>query len=193
MFSSFIRRWYLKQETDPRRAFICPLAIDELPLVLELPALDEASEDQVQNFDRDAMRWNLPSIFGNGTPLCGRVPTGQHRPFPLKQLHEAAGLIRGDVGWRDFRLVMQDDLLAAFSPFMTVDGTRLDASGGVNDEITYQMTLNKPSFVWQDSKFDPVNRFGTWLQQSALGASQATQFVVKCADFDELERRIYES
>ena len=72
-------------------------------------------------------------------------------PFKVKGLREAAGSIRSDVGWRDFRLVEQADFLAVFNP---VFNNRNRISSGVSDEIAFALRRDKPIYVYQNPDHD---------------------------------------
>jgi hypothetical protein len=160
--SDFIRRAYELQNTTDIVACVCPLGIDELPLVscLEdvrnhnagLDPKDKAYRKEVR-FNRGSSRWDLSACWDEDERLC-RQPT-EGGPFPIEQVEAAGGMIHSDVSWRDFRLVEQANCVAVFNP---VFRGRSRVARGVRREIDFSKTLGMSVFVYQDETHDPDHK-----------------------------------
>jgi hypothetical protein len=151
--SNLIRLAHEKQKSDTDLAFICPLAIDELPLSLKLPPPDDKETEETPfTFERDKLRWDLARLW----PLDERMtkPAVPHGPFRIQDIRKAAGSIYTDVGWRDFRLAEQADKLAVFNPIFP---GRQTATRGVANEVTFATAMGRPTYVYQDPALDPEN------------------------------------
>jgi len=184
--SELIATAHAKQLADTDLAFICPLAIDELPLTKSLPPIGEhENEDTTFAFDRDNLRWDLSSFWAPEERLT--LPAKPHGDFRLLQARIAAGSIKTDVGWRDFRLAEQADKLAVFNPIFPDRDT---ATGGVANEVTFATACGRPIYVYQDTELDPDNRCDkVWLAgygQGTMGKSPSGQLITRKATIEEL-------
>ena len=112
--NEFLSDVYTYQDAQPNIAFVNPLGIDELPMLKALndPSADTTVQDgpkQVKGVSFDlAGRWDTSPFWSREESLSpGPVPVENRRPFLRDQIEKASGLIRTDIGWRDFRLAMQ--------------------------------------------------------------------------------------
>ena len=136
---------------QPKRVYISPLSIDELPLrdIIE-------PEKENLEFDPNQLRWPLQELWGNAELLCETPPTPQ--PIPRSQLAEIAGILETDVGWRDFRLVRQASSLGVYCP---KPPNRDRFSRGVEAEIRAAVEgVDKRIYIWQNPDWDPQNVVG---------------------------------
>jgi hypothetical protein len=155
----FLKTAYDRQAKNPNLVCVCPLAIDELPLLAALDRPENKTEVRDAHvslpaikFDRDALRWDLTSVWSPAGMLCPGPPAAAERaPIPEEQLKAASGMIHSDVGWRDYRLVSQSAYLAAFNPKFRNRG---DLSRSVHEEIRFATSIC-PVFVYQDPEHDP--------------------------------------
>jgi hypothetical protein len=166
------------------RAFISPLAIDELPIVFKgESAADEGSEDVV--FDCENDRWNIARLWGN--PDLAILPglTGA-RKFPIAQIDRASGTIVTDVGWRDRRLVLQSDSLAIVCPKPPGEDR---ITRGVNEEIQTAVPLGIMCNIWQNPEWDKADFVGrTFPPAGSMGIGQTQASVQKVGTLEELIR-----
>jgi len=164
------------------RAFISPLAIDELPIVFKERPAPGAAE---LIFDCENERWNLAQLWGDPTlPILPSLTGG--RNFPMAQIESAAGTIRTDVGWRDRRLVLQSESLAIICPKPPGENR---ITRGVNEEIQTAIPLGIICNLWQKPEWDPDDFVGKAFPAAGsmgIGATQAT--VQKMNTLDELIR-----
>jgi len=131
--------------------------------VEELPFADAERENAKHAefiFDVKKLRWPIRDLWGSADILSDACPSS----ISIEREKSAApveGLIRSDVGWRDYRLVEQAYAVACFSPVVP----RLDGawrvSRGVDAELQKAVSTNVPFYVFQDPKFDPN---GKWLE-----------------------------
>lgn len=192
--NTFLDHVYGYQRTSPKLVFINPLSIDELQLSeafkdenASVTAKDGHEEVEGVRFDL-ARRWDLSGLWADDEPLSPGPPKAEHQiPLIRKQLDDALGLIRTEVAWRDFRLIMQADALAVFNPVMTKD--RL--SKGVKAEILAACTQMKPVYVYQDPKFDPNEKFLEWRGiPGTLAADAGQQWITMVDSLDDMMDRL---
>jgi hypothetical protein len=191
----FLNEVYQYQAAHADIVFVNPLAIDELQL-LEVLGDETASADAEDGPNRTVKgvqfsldrRWDMAAFWPPGESLSpGPLPEANRRPLVRSQVEEAAGLIRTDVGWRDFRLVMQADALAVFCPVMARD--RL--SRGVEAEIIAAISEAKPVYVYQDPKLDPNGKLLEWIgKPGTMASDQKQQWVVTVGSVTEMLERL---
>jgi len=159
--NGFLEQAYAIQHSEHNLVVTCPLGIDELPLVVAMDDTDchETSTgddrgESVVRFDREVRRWNLSSVWPPDRCLSSGPPVKEYQTaIPLEQLRAAAGLIKTDVGWRDYRLVDQATYLVAFNPvFKNQDRV----SRSVYQEINFFASgKGRPAYVVQEQSHDP--------------------------------------
>lgn len=165
---SFLATAYERQHGNRDLVVVCPLGIDELPLVEAMK--DESTHVEQDGggfgagctkyvrFDRDTRRWPLNEVWPADECLSiGPPAAGDRKAIPLEQLEKAAGVLHSDVGWRDYRLIEQarDGCLAAFNPrFKGQDRV----SRSVREEIRFAAGIC-PVFVYQNEDYDPEGLF----------------------------------
>lgn len=193
--SSFIKKAYKYQTSVRTLAFICPLGIDELPLVFALPdqyttadlVLRPTEEEDQKNkieFNRDDKRWNMNAFWPENVRLA--LPSRSLGYVCKNQLCVAAGNIWTDVTWRDYRLVGQSDCVAAFNP---VFNKRDRMAGGVRQEIAFATANGKPVYIFQDPVHDPKDVVGKYLrdlEESTMGTAPTGNLITRVNSEDEL-------
>lgn len=94
--------------------------------------------------------------------------------IPSVQIREADGLVRGDVGRRDYRLVSQSKHVVAFNPYF--NGS---LSEGMEREILYAIRFQVAVHVFQDDRHDPKGEANTHFLGgvSALGPRVGTEYI----------------
>lgn len=165
------------------RAFISPLAIDELPIVFKA---QNAPEDATElEFDCENDRWNLVKLWGE--PALPVLPSSKGvRKFPMAQINSAAGSVRTDVGWRDRRLVLQSESLAIVCP-KPPDEDRI--TRGVSEEIQTAVPLGIMCNIWQKPEWDPKDFVGTTFPAAgSMGIGQTQASVQRMQTLEELIR-----
>ena len=192
--NSFLKAMYKYQAECFDTVFINPLAIDELPLLKCLE--DEDTKSAIKEGDKkvetvlfDLSRtWDLTEFWDTEHCLSKGPPESKFRkPFLKEELENAAGLIRTDVGWRDFRLVMQADVLVAFSPVMARD----KLSRGVEAEILEAISQSKHVYIYQNPKFDPQKKFLDWLgDPGTMSENIKQQWIMPVDSLEELIERL---
>jgi hypothetical protein len=153
--NGFLSEAYALQLRSLDRVLVCPLTIDELPLVKACGTVVKAGEPF--NFDREALHWDLASVFPHGAACLspGPLPRDQRCPIPSDDIRAAAGTIRTDVAQRDYRLVDQADYLAAFNPKFRPE---FAISAGCKREIDHaSQTRGIPVYIYQNEVHDPGN------------------------------------
>ncbi|HVZ92373.1 MAG TPA: hypothetical protein VG843_12035 [Rhizomicrobium sp.] len=142
-----------------RKIFISPLAIDELPLSVRYREWREANpelakkpdDDTPVEFDVGALRFPVEEIWPKEE--LANMPVANSVLIPSNQLRLATGLIGTDVGWRDFKLVSQADVLAVSCP---KPRHRAEMTRGVKNEILAALAMGgTPVYIWQPREFDP--------------------------------------
>ena len=182
----FLSTAYERQHRNPDLVVVCPLGIDELPLLTAMEdehCGTEVSEGEENvpavRFDRDSLRWAMGSLWPTNDCLSPEAPSsGERLPIPLAQLRAAAGMIHTDVGWRDYRLVEQAKIgcLAAFNPKFK---NRDKLSRSVLEEIRFAAG-NCPVYVYQDPAHDPLEVFESqYPQGGTMPPGPWTQMVVR--------------
>ncbi len=190
----FVQTAYDAQRSSPQCVFVNPLSIDELQMEQAFSAEDcqttiTEGDEQVQAVRFNlSERWSLDQLWEQDDCLSpGPIREQDRKPLPKSQLEDALGLIRTDVGWRDFRLVMQADALAVFSPVMARD--RL--SRGVKAEIRAASAQATPVYVYQDPDLDPNEKFLEWLGTAGImKVDVPQQWVTRVDSLDELFQRL---
>ena len=161
--NDFINKAYQVQSKESDIAFICPLAIDELPLI-KMPQLDDAGLTEV-TFNR-SLRWNLSSIWPE--EKCIGDPTVITKPFPKNQILDARGNINSDVSWRDYRLVEQSKCLAVFNPiFNNKDRPARSVQNEINS--VYSMEGGRVAYIYQDPAHDNNNNYDKYYCKTTGG------------------------
>lgn len=122
-----------------------PLSIDELPLL----AVAESSIPQDPVVFEVRHRWDVRQYYGTEEILLTDTPADPVS-VPRAEIDDAAGLIRGDVARRDYRLVKQASRLVVYCPVFNGQ-----LSTGVENEIVYGIRLSTPIHVYQDPAHDP--------------------------------------
>jgi hypothetical protein len=165
------------------RAFISPLAIDELPIVFKASRPPEGTVDL--EFDCEKERWNLANLWGNpDLPILPSL-TGS-RKFPMSQVDNAAAMIRTDVGWRDRRLVLQSDSLAIVCP-KPPNEDRI--TRGVYEEIQTAVPLGIMCNFWQKPEWDTNDFVGSIFPAAgSMGIGQTQASVRKMNTLEALIR-----
>lgn len=187
--TAFLKRAYDEQRRNPDLVVVCPLGIDELPLVF---AAQDATGQNLE-FDRDSLRWPVDTFWSSDDSLSSGPPTrGDRTAIPVVQIMAAAGMIETDVGWRDYRLVEQvgeSGCLAAFNPKFR---NREDLSRSVREEIRFAAGTSVV-FVFQDKDHDPS---GMAMREFAAGGtmppSPGAQMVVMKDSLDSLFQAVAE-
>ncbi len=197
--NEFLVAVYARQAPDNDLVFLNPLTIDERPLIdRALPdkanrtiAEDRDGQHEYEGllFKRERYRWALPDVC-NENALSPAPPELQKRVPPnLEQVQQAAGLIKTDVGWRDYSLVAQAKRLAVFNPvFRNAD----DIARGVQGEIeTALMTPGRTVFCYQSREYDPNGKFKTWRGRAgSTGPSGMKQRLIMCSSVEDLLDRV---
>ncbi len=192
--NGILKQVYDYQDSHADIVFVNPLAIDELPLLstLQDPSVKAEAEDGPKKVDGIrfdmALRWDMSAFWPMEESLSpGPLSEKDRRPLIREQVEEAVGLIRTDVGWRDFRLVMQADALAVFNPVMARD--RL--SNGVEAEMLAAITEAKPVYVYQDPEYDPNKKLLEWIgKPGSMAAGQKQQWIVHVDSVEDMLERL---
>lgn len=179
----------LEMQRDRNRAFISPLAIDELPLLKAakrsgLPlfdfvaGVDDNEGSRLVEFDYATDRWPVTDLWGDATqPILGQRDGAIQ--IPIGYIRDAAGLISTDVGWRDRRLVLQSNSLAIICPKPPI---KKQISRGVQEEIDLAVRHGIACSYWQKPEWDVDNYLQTEVFRPAgsmgIGQTQANVEVV---------------
>jgi hypothetical protein len=180
------RQALAEMKSDHDRAFISPLAIDELPMVGKAKELVDASKDAKSlNFNCAADRWRLDELWGDpNAPIV--LPDGADFSYPIEQIGDARGLMRTDVGWRDRRLVMQSESLAILCPKPPHEDR---ITRGVETEIETAILLGIPCSYWQKPEWDPKDFVGNrYSKAGSMGAGHSQAFIKRVDSLDDLIR-----
>jgi hypothetical protein len=165
-----------EMKRDHHRAFITPLAIDELPF---LETLQGGGEGEII-FDGAQGRWKTSDLWGDASSPLVDLLDGPFS-YPREQVDAAAGIIRTDVGWRDRRLVLQSDSLAIVCP-KPPDADRV--TRGVNEEIATAIAQGISCNIWQKPEWDVDDFIGKQFPEAGSMGLGQTQVLVR--RFDEL-------
>jgi len=191
--NGFLRKAYQAQHDNPDLVLVCPLAIDELPLVECIPdskdkekGPSEKNESEAISFNREELQWDMNFVWPYSDSLSPGPPASERRtPIQLEQLDGAAGMIRTDVGWRDYRLVAQSDYLAVFNPKFK---NRPDVSRSVLREIRYAKC---PVFYYQDPAHDPQNTLARHFSKpGTMGPEPKEQMIIPCDSVEAMFRSV---
>lgn len=134
------------ENTNQQFVCFCPLAIDELPLLKTMEEDKSANKDFVFPLQN---RWNVRNFWKDEILLTKDEPSLTEINISKEQVQEAQGLISANVGWRDYRLVMQSGRIVVLNPWFNNKQT-----GGVRDEIALATGNLKPVLIYQDPKHD---------------------------------------
>lgn len=175
-------------------AFFCPLTIDEYPL-LNAPRIDKNGnlvaklEDKVKYFRAFQMnnRWNVRDFYGNATTLLSNdreLPKAINVEFIGKddEVSNVKGMIRTDVGIRDYRMIRQSDFLVVINPFFKTVGGEFKFAKGVRNEIEYAQKLKRgvPIIIYQNPAHDPDGLIFEHLERGSGhvgGASYGSEYI----------------
>lgn len=186
---------FQKQKLDV--VFVSPLAIDERPLCdiladdkrcqeLATDIVDQETGKKSEGirFPRDESRWPTDDYWNDTQVLCSGRPDDD-TPLLLRQVEDVAGMIRTDVAWRDYRLVLQADALAVFNPVMNNTGR---VSGGVQNEIEFASLTDREIYAFQDESEDRKEYFKKdFLRgKTSMGDSPITKGIKVCSSVQAL-------
>ena len=171
-----------KIRSRPKRVYISPLSIDELPLK---EAMSQQPEDI--SFDPAVSRWPLAALWGDAPLLCDAEPP--RCDIPRNQLSDAMGILETDVGWRDFRLVRQSGSLGVYCP---KPPNRDRLSRGVEAEIRAAVEgVDKRIYIWQKPEWDPQNVVDNTIgTPGSMGMDVLQRQAQRVATLDELASRM---
>lgn len=168
-----------QMRADRSRAFISPLAIDELPLVFRA----ENASDSTLGFDASADRWEVAKLWGEADAIIVPSLPGSVA-IPIELIRAAEGMVKTDVGWRDRRLVQQASCLAIVCP-KPPNENRI--TRGVSDEIQTATAVGTRCFLWQKPEWDRDGFVETQFPApGSMGASQVQALVKRVETLDEL-------
>lgn len=191
--TSFVGSAFQMAEAQKDVVVVCPLAIDEIPLLVaaqnpknHVEVAPEDPEDPpcaALEFDRDSYIWDLSSVLPADASVSAGPPDSR-APIPLDELDDADALIRTDVGWRDFRLVDQSSALAVFNP--TFKESEDGIASGVKREIAEACRLTIPSYIYQDDGHDLSGATkAAYFDKSSMGKGPTHSLVKRAATSDE--------
>ena len=172
----------------PKNAFVSPLAIDELPLRKSIEDAISSGENNDVEFDPTTVRWPLVDLWRDIPVLSDTAPP--RIPIPIEQAKDVSGLIRTDVGWRDYKLVRQAASLGVFCP---KPPNRDRISRGVEAELlaAIQSGGDKAIYVWQNPDWDAEQIVARQLGSSgSMGSDPIRTATTLVNDVDELVNRI---
>jgi hypothetical protein len=191
--SAFIKYAHQRQRASQHLACVCPLAIDELPLKF---AFDEYERQKVADksknaddeedtfaFDRDAARWSLDDLWPSSERLA--EPARPYGNFKVGQARDAAGNIKSDVTWRDYRLTEQADSIAVFCPVMKPDSNKL--ARGVLSEIAFATKSDIPVYIYQDPSRDKSGECAKYFNTGSGGTMESNPSGTLVKLLDSLE------
>lgn len=172
----------------PKKAFVSPLAIDELPLRTSIEDAISSGENDDIEFDPTTVRWPLADLWQGATLLSDIAPP--RIPIPIEQAKDVSGLIRTDVGWRDYKLVRQAASLGIFCP---KPPNRDRFSRGVEAELlaAIQSGGDKAIYIWQNPDWDTTDIVARQVGGSgSMGSDPIQTATTLVNDVDELVNRI---
>jgi hypothetical protein len=145
--NAFLQQAAAVERQNPRVVCFCPVTIDELPWLACLRDGSQPDEDVVFETSN---RWNVADFYGNTEILMAE---GQPTQIMIKdsELRASEGMIRGDVAVRDYRLIKQSQRIVVFNPCF-----QGNLSSGVDNEITFALSLYLPVHIYQDPTHDPA-------------------------------------
>ncbi len=184
--------------------YLSPLAIDELPLCFEaMPTIqeyegrkktiktddmldDETKKERLTDLDSLVIsfnknsRWNLSDLWNDCELICDNTPIiPEEIEIPVSQLVDIHGIIKTDIGWRDYKLVEQADVLALFCP---VPPNRDDVTRGVMGEWQEAATNSKACYVYQEADWDLNKRIEALTSDAGSMGSQPINNVSQQVD-----------
>lgn len=149
-----------KFEVDhPDFIFFCPLTIDEYPL-LKAAKVSKKDKNKTFYFREFKMenRWNVRKFYGKVDLLIDESDLPEKIIIPDEEVEHVAGMIKTDVGIRDYRMVSQSSKgMVVLNPVSKGVDEEYAFSEGVNNEIEYALRLNRerPIYLYQNPKQDP--------------------------------------
>ena len=158
--------------------FVCvsPLAIDELPFALAAKAAARRGEEAFA-FDEASARWPLQAIW-HEADLLGTPCEAPKRGFPTQEVLGVVPMISSDVGWRDYRLVLQAKSIACYSPVMPRPDGGWRLANGVKAELEKAAESFISCVVFQEPKFDPQRVWDSWLgTPGSMGSSTRNVYI----------------
>lgn len=163
-----------QERSSPHVVCFSPLAIDELPLAARVTGPGMASGEETVDFSPAKERWEVRDYIGEEDLLLTEETDSAVIQVPAKQLREAEGMIRGDVGVRDYRLVRQARRLVVFNPWF--NGR---PSSGVINEVDHAVDQRLPVHIFQDPAHDVRGEASAMLKgtSGALGGRPGRQRV----------------
>jgi hypothetical protein len=163
------------QQRNTGLVVVSPLTIEEIPFADA--ASKNAKKDEFR-FDVQKLRWPISDLWGSAETLSGACPSSiQIKPGRLAALVE--GLLRTDVGWRDYRLVEQSYAVACFSPVVPrVDG-EWRISRGVEAELKKAVRASVPVYVFQEPRFDPQKAWSNRLPSPGAMGHDPDRFSIE--------------
>lgn len=134
--NNFIRMANSWEHKTPNLVCLCPLTIDEYPL---LRALESPQKQQDKVVFPLGMRWNVREFWKDEILLFDEAKTPGEIVLEEEEVRAAAGMIVADVGLRDYQLVRQSRRLAVLNPWYRTKGAdNAEPSSGVLSEIMWQ-------------------------------------------------------
>jgi hypothetical protein len=175
------------------RAFVSPLAIDELPLLSLLKQVDfsagscsdiiKAESSGDIEFDCSADRWPVQDLWGEAANPIVPSLQGSTR-YPKDEIADASGMIRTDVGWRDRRLVLQSHSLAIICPKPPAEDR---ITRGVEEEIVTAISQGIVCNYWQKSEWDDTDFVGKrYPGPGSMGLGKTQMMVRRCDSLEGL-------
>ncbi len=165
------------QRHNPRVAFVSPLAIDELPFAAALQTVHGAKK--TFTFPAQKRRWPTSELWPN-TPFLIKNQAPVVTNIPIDAARAVTGMIGTDVGWRDYRLVLQAHYLACYSPILPRPNAEWRIARGVAGELEKATGNFIPCHVYQNPRFDPTGEWERWLGSAGtMGSSDKNTFIVK--------------
>jgi len=140
------------EHKTPNLVCLCPLTIDEYPL---LRALESPQKQQDKVVFPLGMRWNVREFWKDEILLFDEAKTPGEIVLEEEEVRAAAGMIVADVGLRDYQLVRQSRRLAVLNPWYRTKGAdNAEPSSGVLSEIMVagEATPRVPVAIFQDEE-----------------------------------------
>lgn len=181
LLNKFHRLALEEMSRDHGRAFITPLAIDELPFVMKW----QANPTEPVRYSSATDRWCQTDLWGSEEAMASPLLADEFE-IPAAQIENAVGIIRTDVGWRDRRLVAQAASLAICCPKDPADDR---ITRGVSSEIDTATAAQIPCYFWQEPTWDQ-NKFveKRFPPPGSMGAGAAEALVRQAESLEALIR-----
>ncbi|MBT9165002.1 MAG: hypothetical protein DDT23_01013 [candidate division WS2 bacterium] len=187
-------------------ALFCPLTIDEYPLLklLDDPVVkaydEEIGEEKDFRVFQMENRWNIRDFYGRETLLLTDDSKLQGEiKIPIidkvDEVSDVGGMIRTDVGIRDYRMIRQSNCMAVFDPVFKTAAGEFKFARGVLNEIEYAQKLKRkiPIYIYQNKSFDPDNlvskRFETGSEHVG-GQTYGSEYITLYFDLERLLQAI---